>query len=95
MCIRDRHPTQPSTVEAKSGYKFDKWTDDAGKSFNDDAALKVESYLENQTFTAYFKATGGTFCFKARFIDHTQVFLSVIRRSSERRSARGARQRCV
>ena len=34
----------------------------------------------------------GTFCFKARFIDHTQVFLSVIRRSSERRSARGARQ---
>ena len=49
-----QHPTQPSTVEAKSGYKFDKWTDDAGKSFNDDAALKVESYLENQTFTAYF-----------------------------------------
>ena len=34
----------------------------------------------------------GTFFRKALFIDHTQFFLSVIRRSSERRSARGARQ---
>ena len=49
-----QHPTQPSTVTAKAGYKFDKWTDEDQKSFNDDTALKAASYLENQTFTAYF-----------------------------------------
>ena len=47
-------PTQPSTVKSEAGYKFDKWTDNAGKSFKDDAALKAESYLADQTFTAYF-----------------------------------------
>ena len=49
-----QHPTQPSTVKAEAGYKFDKWTDNAGKSFNDDTALEAESYLEDQTFTAHF-----------------------------------------
>ena len=49
-----QHPTQPSTVEAKAGYKFDKWTDENQKSFNDDTALKAASYLEDQTFTAHF-----------------------------------------
>ena len=62
-----QHPTQPSTVEAKSGYKFDKWTDNAGKSFNDDTALEAESYLENQTFTAYFTATEQTY--KVKYLD--------------------------
>ena len=56
-----QNPTQPSTVEAKEGYKFDKWTDNAKNSFNDDTALKAASYLENQTFTAYFKATEQTY----------------------------------
>ena len=56
-----QHPTQPSTVTAKAGYKFDKWTDEDQKSFDDDAALKAASYLENQTFTAYFKATEQTY----------------------------------
>lgn len=49
-----QHPTQPSTVTAKAGYKFDKWTDENQKSFNDDTALKAASYLEDQTFTAHF-----------------------------------------
>lgn len=49
-----QNPTQPSTVEAKEGYKFDKWTDNAKNSFNDDTALRAASYLENQTFTAHF-----------------------------------------
>lgn len=49
-----QHPTQPSTVKAEAGYKFDKWTDNAGKSFNDDTAMEAASYLEDQTFTAYF-----------------------------------------
>ena len=49
-----QNPTQPSTVKAEAGYKFDKWTDNAENSFNSDTALKAESYLENQTFTAYF-----------------------------------------
>ena len=49
-----QHPTQPSTVTPKAGYKFDKWTDEDQKSFNDDTALKAASYLEDQTFTAYF-----------------------------------------
>ena len=62
-----QHPTQPSTVEAKSGYKFDKWTDDAGESFKDNAALKAESYLENQTFTAHFTATEQTY--RVKYLD--------------------------
>ncbi len=62
-----QHPTQPSTVKAKAGYKFDKWTDNAGKSFNDDAALKAASYLEDQTFTAYFTATEQTY--KVKYLD--------------------------
>ena len=49
-----QHPTQPSTVTPKDGYKFDKWTDNAGKSFKDNAALIAESYSVDQTFTAYF-----------------------------------------
>ncbi len=49
-----QNPTQPSTVEAKEGYKFDKWTDEDQKSFKDNAALKAASYLEDQTFTAHF-----------------------------------------
>ncbi len=62
-----QHPTQPSTVEAKSGYKFDKWTDNAENSFNDDAALKAASYLEDQTFTAHFTATEQTY--KVKYLD--------------------------
>ena len=62
-----QHPTQPSTVEAKSGYKFDKWTDNAKNSFNDDTALKAESYLVDQTFTAYFTATEQTY--KVKYLD--------------------------
>jgi len=62
-----QHPTQPSTVKAEAGYKFDKWTDNAGKSFNDDTALEAESYLENQTFTAYFTATEQTY--KVKYLD--------------------------
>ena len=49
-----QNPTQPSTVTPKDGYKFDKWTDNAGESFKDNAALRAESYLEDQTFTAHF-----------------------------------------
>ena len=49
-----QHPTQPSTVTPKDGYKFDEWKDNAGKSFKDNAALKAASYLEDQTFTAHF-----------------------------------------
>ena len=49
-----QNPTQPSTVTPKSGYKFDKWTDDAGKSFKDNAALREASYSVDQTFTAHF-----------------------------------------
>ncbi len=41
--------TSHSTVTAKAGYKFDKWTDEDQKSFDDDAALKAASYLEDQT----------------------------------------------
>ncbi len=62
-----QHPTQPSTVKAETGYKFDKWTDNAGKSFNDDTALEAESYLEDQTFTAYFKATEQTY--RVKYLD--------------------------
>ena len=62
-----QHPTQPSTVEAKSGYKFDEWKDNAGKSFKDDAALKAASYLEDQTFTAYFTETEQTY--KVKYLD--------------------------
>ena len=49
-----QNPTQPSTVTPKDGYKFDEWKDNAGKSFKDNAALRAESYLEDQTFTAHF-----------------------------------------
>ena len=49
-----QHPTQPSIVTPKDGYKFDKWTDNAGESFKDNAALREASYLEDQTFTAHF-----------------------------------------
>ena len=49
-----QNPTQPSTVTPKSGYKFDKWTDDARKSFKDNAALREASYSVDQTFTAHF-----------------------------------------
>ena len=56
-----QHPTQPSTVTSKAGYKFDKWTDEDQKSFDDDAALKAASYLEDQTFTAHFTATEQTY----------------------------------
>ena len=49
-----QHPTQPSTVTPKAGYKFDKWTDSAENSFNNDAALEAASYIEDQTFTAHF-----------------------------------------
>ena len=62
-----QHPTQPSTVTAKAGYKFDKWTDENQKSFDDDAALKAASYLEDQTFTAYFKATEQTY--RVKYLD--------------------------
>ena len=62
-----QYPTQPSTVEAKDGYKFDKWTDNAGKPFKDDAALRAESYLEDQTFTAHFTATEQTY--KVKYLD--------------------------
>ena len=62
-----QHPTQPSTVKAEAGYKFDKWTDNAGKSFNDDTALEAESYLEDQTFTAHFTATEQTY--KVKYLD--------------------------
>ena len=62
-----QHPTQPSTVEAKSGYKFDKWTDNAKNSFNDDTALKAASYLVDQTFTAYFTETEQTY--KVKYLD--------------------------
>ena len=62
-----QNPTQPSTVEAKEGYKFDKWTDNAKNSFNDDTALKAASYLEDQTFTAYFKATEQTY--RVKYLD--------------------------
>ena len=62
-----QHPTQPSTVEAKAGYKFDKWTDNAKNSFNDDTALKAASYLEDQTFTAYFTETEQTY--KVKYLD--------------------------
>ena len=62
-----QHPTQPSTVKAETGYKFDKWTDNAGKSFNDDTALEAESYLEDQTFTAHFTATEQTY--KVKYLD--------------------------
>lgn len=41
-----QHPTQPSTVKAEAGYKFDKWTDNAGKSFNDDTALEQSLTLK-------------------------------------------------
>ena len=49
-----QNPTQPSTVTPKAGYKFDKWTDNAGKSFKDNAALREASYSVDQTFTAHF-----------------------------------------
>ena len=49
-----QNPTQPSTVTPKAGYKFDEWTDNAGKSFKDNAALKAASYSVDQTFTAHF-----------------------------------------
>ena len=49
-----QNPTQPSTVTPKAGYKFDKWTDNAENSFNNDAALEAASYIEDQTFTAHF-----------------------------------------
>ena len=49
-----QHPTQPSTVTPKAGYKFDKWTDSAENSFNNDAALEAAFYIEDQTFTAHF-----------------------------------------
>ncbi len=49
-----QNPTQPSTVTPKAGYKFDKWTDSAENSFNNDAALEAASYIEDQTFTAHF-----------------------------------------
>lgn len=62
-----QRPTQPSTVEAKDGYEFDKWTDNAKNSFNDDTALKAASYIENQTFTAYFTATEQTY--KVKYLD--------------------------
>ena len=62
-----QHPTQPSTVTAKAGYKFDKWTDEDQKSFNDDAALRAASYLENQTFTAHFTATEQTY--RVKYLD--------------------------
>ena len=62
-----QHPTQPSTVTAKAGYKFDKWTDEDQKSFNDDAALRAASYLEDQTFTAHFTATEQTY--KVKYLD--------------------------
>ena len=55
------------TVKAEAGYKFDKWTDNAGKSFNDDTALEAESYLEDQTFTAHFTATEQTY--KVKYLD--------------------------
>ena len=62
-----QHPTQPSTVTPKAGYKFDKWTDNAKNSFNDDTALKAASYLEDQTFTAYFTETEQTY--KVKYLD--------------------------
>ena len=62
-----QHPTQPSTVTAKAGYKFDKWTDEDQKSFDDDAALKAASYLEDQTFTAHFIATEQTY--RVKYLD--------------------------
>ena len=49
-----QHPTQPSIVTPKDGYKFDKWTDNAGESFKDNAALREASYSVDQTFTAHF-----------------------------------------
>ena len=49
-----QNPTQPSTVTPKAGYKFDKWTDNAENSFNNDAALEAAFYIEDQTFTAHF-----------------------------------------
>ena len=49
-----QHPTQPSTVTPKDGYKFDKWTDNTGESFKDNAALRETSYSVDQTFTAHF-----------------------------------------
>ena len=62
-----QHPTQPSTVTAKAGYKFEKWTDEDQRSFNDDAALRAASYLENQTFTAHFTATEQTY--RVKYLD--------------------------
>ena len=62
-----QHPTQPSTVTAKAGYKFEKWTDEDQRSFNDDAALRAASYLEDQTFTAHFTATEQTY--KVKYLD--------------------------
>ena len=65
-----QHPTQPSTVTAKAGYKFDKWTDEDQKSFDDDVALRAASYLEDQTFTAHFTATEQTY--KVKYLDEDE-----------------------
>ncbi len=47
-----QHPTQPSKVEAKDGYKFGYWMNSDQKQFMTDAELKKSSYDQDQTFTA-------------------------------------------
>ena len=49
-----QHPTQPSTVTPKDGYRFEKWQQDDLTFFNSDDELRNSEYLEDQTFIAHF-----------------------------------------
>ena len=49
-----QHPTQPSTVTPKDGYRFEKWHQDDLTFFNSDDELRNSEYLEDQTFIAHF-----------------------------------------
>ena len=48
-----QHPTQPSTVTPKAGYRFEKWQQDDLTFFNSDDELRNSEYLEDQTSVSY------------------------------------------
>ncbi len=54
-------PAQPSTISADTGYHFDKWTDESGNEYKDDAALKAAGFAVNKTFTARFTPDAQTY----------------------------------
>ncbi len=56
------HPNADVTVSANSGYVFSNWSIDgnAGKTYSGAEAIKADAFVQDTTFIANFRSTGGS-----------------------------------